>query len=456
MALGLSPEEIVEKGEYQLLAKAHHWERVSLSDVANVQNGFAFKSEYFDRENGVPLIRIRDISNSDTEHRYNGDYDDQYVVRTGEVLIGMDGDFVASRWKGREALLNQRVCKLTVTSKYFDEKFFFLCLQPYLNAINAETSSVTVKHLSSKTVETLPLPLPPRKEQRRIVAKIEELFSELDKGIENLKTAREQLNLYRLSILDQATGGAQSIGFETHALGDLIGPIQQGWSPKCDLNRQPSDGEWAIIKTTAVQPMHYIPLECKPLPEALEPRPRIEVLDGDILMTRKGPRPRTGVVCYVKKARPRSMLCDTVYRFRANEGVVLPQYLEIALNAPRVLAEINEKKSGINDSGISLNHGRIKSLRIPVPPDRDRQKNIVQAVEQQLSVVASIETELDKQFEQCEVLRQAILKKAFSGQLVEQDPNDEPAYVLLERIKKEKVSAASPSQEKRERQQASA
>ena len=78
--LGLRPLEIVAKGTYPLLAKADHWKRVALSDVANVQNGSAFKSSYFDPDRGVPLIRIHDISKEETEHRYWGEFDDQYLV----------------------------------------------------------------------------------------------------------------------------------------------------------------------------------------------------------------------------------------------------------------------------------------------------------------------------------------------------------------------------------------
>ena len=207
MALGLLPLEIVAKGTYPLLVKADHWERVPLSDVANVQNGFAFKSSYFDSDRGVPLIRIRDISKEETEHRYWGEFDDQYLVKTGEILIGMDGDFAVSRWTGDKALLNQRACKVSLTSDLFDEGFLYLCLQPFMNAINAETSLVTVKHLSSKTIEEIPLPLPPLMEQRRIVVKIEELFSELGKGVESLKTARAQLNVYRQAVLKHAFEG---------------------------------------------------------------------------------------------------------------------------------------------------------------------------------------------------------------------------------------------------------
>jgi type I restriction enzyme S subunit len=221
MALGLSPQEIIEKGEYQLLAKASHWERVLLANVADVQNGFAFKSQLFDRHEGVPLIRIRDISRCETEDRYKGEYDDPYLVHRDDILVGMDGDFIASYWKGDKALLNQRVCKLVVRSKNFDAKFFFLCPQPFLSAINAETSSVTVKHLSSRTIETIPLPLPPLNEQRRIVAEIETIFSELDNGVESLKTAQEQLQVYRQAVLKHAFEGKATTQWREENKGKL-------------------------------------------------------------------------------------------------------------------------------------------------------------------------------------------------------------------------------------------
>jgi type I restriction enzyme S subunit len=312
-----------------------------------------------------------------------------------------------------------------------------------LNAINAETSSVTVKHLSSRSVEDLPLPLPPLREQRRIIAKIEELFSELDKGVEALTTAREQLEIYRLVVLHQSVCSPDGFIYPAVPLDKLIGPIEQGWSPKCDLNRKPDAGEWAIIKTTVVQPMSYLPDECKPLPNGLAPKPDIEIHDGDILMTRKGPRIRTGVVCYVNRARPRSMLCDTVYRFRANEQRIDPEYLALALNSPHVVQAIDRKKSGISESGISLNHARVRSIHIPVPPSKELQRSVVFLVRERLSLIEHTQMLIDEEIQRATAIRQSILKQAFSGQLVAQDPADEPASELLKRIHAERAKASA-------------
>ena len=174
MALGYSPKEIVESGEFPLLAKHPSWERVDLQEIAIVQNGYAFPSTNFTKGIGLPLIRIRDIDKRDTEDYFQGDYPSDYVVNNGDILIGMDGDFNIARWKGKQALLNQRVCRIIPTTNLYDEKFLVFVLPSFLKAINEKTSSVTVKHLSSRTICDIPLPLPPLPEQHRIVAKIEE------------------------------------------------------------------------------------------------------------------------------------------------------------------------------------------------------------------------------------------------------------------------------------------
>lgn len=207
MALGLKPREIIEKRNYPLLVKKESWERIEINKIAKVQNGFAFKSSLFNNKIGLPLIRIRDVGRDYTETFYSGDYSEDYLVKKGDLIIGMDGDFRCAIWNGGDALLNQRVCRIFPNQKLIDKKFLYFILQPYLDAINEETSSVTVKHLSSYTVLEIPIPYPPLTEQKKIVEKIEELFSGLDSGVASLKKAKEQMRLYRQSVLASAFSG---------------------------------------------------------------------------------------------------------------------------------------------------------------------------------------------------------------------------------------------------------
>ena len=194
MSFRASLEEVIDKDRSGLLMIPPHWARVRIGDVASIQNGFAFNSKGFQEGAGFPLIRIRDIRKVSTEVGFIGGYDDQYVVQPGDLLVGMDGDFNVAMWMGRQGLLNQRVCRITPNEAYYDRRFLFYALPGYLAAINAHTSSVTVKHLSSRTVADIPLPLPNSSEQRRIVAKLDELFSELDAGVAALERAQAKLN----------------------------------------------------------------------------------------------------------------------------------------------------------------------------------------------------------------------------------------------------------------------
>lgn len=207
MTLRTHPDEIVAASASQLLAIAPWWKRVQVGDVAEVTNGAPFRSEEFNNaRRGLPLIRIRDVGRSMTSVHYAGVYEKRHVVQSGDLLIGMDGDFRIARWKGEVALLNQRVCRLRVRDKgLYNEGFLSMCIQPYLDAVHAVTSSITVKHLSSRTIEDLPVPLPPRAEQERIVAVIEEHFPRLDAAEAVLQSSERRIGTLEKAILIEAS-----------------------------------------------------------------------------------------------------------------------------------------------------------------------------------------------------------------------------------------------------------
>lgn len=153
------------------------WPVVRLGDVCRVQNGFAFDGNCFSESAGTPLIRIRDLKTNQPSLRYDGLFDPQYLVRQGDVLVGMDGEFVAYEWTGPDALLNQRVCRLLPNAQEVDKRFLQLAIGPHLQAIEARTSLTTVKHLSSRSVAEIRLPLPPLDEQRRIAGRLRDQLS---------------------------------------------------------------------------------------------------------------------------------------------------------------------------------------------------------------------------------------------------------------------------------------
>ncbi|MDA8126047.1 MAG: hypothetical protein M0009_12765 [Deltaproteobacteria bacterium] len=143
----------------------------------------------------------------------------------------------------------------------------------------------------------------------------------------------------------------------------------------------------------------------------------------------------------MKHVRPRLLNCDKVYRIRVDSEIALPEYIEALLNSPTYSKKIDRMKTGINDSGVNLTQKGLLKIENPLPPI-EQQRRTVQEIESRLSVADKIEESISQSLKQAEALRQSILKKAFSGKLVPQYPNDEPAEKLLERIKAEKAAQA--------------
>lgn len=130
MSFSEALDDIVQENRNHLLGRHPSWERVRLRDIAAVLNGFPFASEQFSPSgSGTPLIRIRDILRNRTETCFTGDYPPEFMVESGSLLVGMDGDFNSSVWRGEPALLNQRCCKLSVTSSGYDPRFLAYCCQ---------------------------------------------------------------------------------------------------------------------------------------------------------------------------------------------------------------------------------------------------------------------------------------------------------------------------------------
>ena len=304
----------------------------------------------------------------------------------------------------------------------------------------------------------LPVPLAPLNEQKRIIAKIEELITDLDKGIEYLETTKKQIRVYRQAVLQWAFEGKLTNkhvkenelpkGWKWSPIKDVISELNQGWSPKCENTHSTSNDEWAVIKTSAIQHINFEEIENKRLPKHLTPRKQHELKSNDILITRAGPRVRVGVCCLVKNVRPKLLNCDKAYRIIADESKVLPVYLVQVLNTPRFLKIIDKCKTGGSDSGLNLTQTRFTSIEIPLPKNIDEQKRIISEIESRLSVCDKIEESIESSLQQAEALRLSIIKKAFEGKLVSQNPSDEPAEKLLERLRAAKGIGKPEKREK--------
>lgn len=191
--------------------------------------------------------------------------------------------------------------------------------------------------------------------------------------------------------------------------------LSQGWSPQC-LKTPAPENSWGVLKTTSIQAGYFLESENKQLPHTLQPRKHLEVKEGDILITCAGPRNRCGVACLVKRTRKKLIISGKMYRFRANENIAMPEFIEMFLQTQRAWFAIDKMKTGGSDSGLNLTHSRFKKLEIPLPP-LPEQHAIVSKIEELFSELENGKQQLQTALQQLKVYRQSLLKAAFEGKL---------------------------------------
>ncbi len=160
-----------------------------LTDVCDILYGYPFDASKFSSsaKDGMPLIRIRDVKNGYTETFFKGAYPAEYIIRKGDYLVGMDGEFNIAPWLSEDALLNQRVCKIQSNSPEVSTKYLYRFLKKELKRIEDDTPYATVKHLSAKRLNQVYLDMPSLQEQERIVAELDLLTEIIDKQKQQLK-----------------------------------------------------------------------------------------------------------------------------------------------------------------------------------------------------------------------------------------------------------------------------
>jgi type I restriction enzyme S subunit len=312
---------------------------------------------------------------------------------------------------------------LMPTSKWVNMKFAYYYMQ-----VNQERSDTHKRYWISVYAKKKIL-IPPFAEQRTIVAKIEQLFSELDNGIANLKTAKEQLKVYRQSVLKK--------GFESFKIFRPIGEIFESVVPNRDKPKSFSGHiKWITIPNLNLNSINLVYSKNNlglTKQETQEFRAKIIPINS-VIMTCVGSFGNSAIV---------------------NEEIVINQQLHAFLPNkdydPKFVAYyIMYSKSYYNEQSTSttisyLNKNRCNSLPFPIV-DLEKQHQIVQQIESRLSVCDKVEETIIVNLQKAEALRHSILKKAFAGELLteaeiaacKKEKDWEPAGELLKRIKKNK------------------
>lgn len=223
-------------------------------------------------------------------------------------------------------------------------------------------------------------------------------------------------------------------GWSWSAAGAVVWDIQAGASFKC-LEVPPEAGQTGVVKVSAVTWGTYDEREAKTCLASSRVDDRLLIREGDFLFSRANTIDLVGACVIARRVESRVMLSDKILRFDV-QGL-RAEWLLFVLRSKWGRQEIEALATGNQESMRNIGQERIRRICIPLPP-LPEQHRIVAEVERRLSVVDELEATVEKNLARCARLRQSILKMAFEGRLVPQDPNDEPASVLLDRIRRER------------------
>lgn len=348
---------------------------------------------------------------------------------------------------GNTAFYNNEKIILGKSACYFnlltiaDKKFirFLLKTDYFNNYANANATGSTIKNVSLKTMREFKIFLPPLNEQKRIVEKIEEEFGKIDEGVEKLKLAQEQIKQYRQSVLKSAFAGKlyKTTEWEEKKLEEILANDQYS------MKRGPfgSSLKKAYFVPKGIRVFEqYNPINNDPYwsryyisDSKYEELKAFTAQAGDLLISCSG---TLGKIIELPKDVEKGIINQALLKITLNPEKIINQFFIYLFRSP-----IMQKKIFDNTIGTAIQNiasvKELKKIKILLPTP-DEQKQIVKEIEKRFEVADEVERVITENLEKAEQLKQSILKKAFEGRLVPQNPTDEPASVLLEKIKAER------------------
>jgi type I restriction enzyme S subunit len=363
------------------------------------------------------------------------------IAISDDILLSVRAPVGVTNVADRECCIGRG---LAAVKYHHNHKFiyFFLCLIE--RELDEQGTGTTFRAISGEVIRNTRLPLPPLSEQHRIVAKIEELFSSLDKGIESLKTAQQQLKVYRQAVLKWAfegkltnknvVDGKLPMGWKTVKFGTVFSESPQNGLYKSSANY--GSGTRIVRIDGFYEGKLLFDYKYKNVRLTQDEIERYRISVGNILINRVNSLSHLGKCGFVEQLKEETVFESNIMKIIVDKSMADAKYISIYLSSINGLAELRKNaKHAVNQA--SINQKDVSNVLVPLA-SLSEQHTIVAEIESRLSVCDKIEETIEQSLKQAESLRQSILKKAFEGKLVPQDPNDEPASVLLERIRLDK------------------
>ncbi|MCU0549252.1 MAG: restriction endonuclease subunit S [Leptolyngbya sp. Prado105] len=327
-----------------------------------------------------------------------------------------------------------------------DGRFLFYWLKhpAFLSYVESVSHGLNMPRLGTESGKQAPLLLAPLNEQKRIADKLDRLLTRVDACRERCDRIPLILKRFRQSVLAAATSGELTEDWTdtreewfTYPLGELLSDIRYGTAKKSSYE---GAGDTPVIRIPNIQSGRVDTHDLKYGQFDVREIKTLALREGDVLIIRSnGSVDLVGKAAVVEPEVQGYLFAGYLIRLRPKTELINPYYLYFFLSSPstRQYIELTARStSGVNN----INSEEVRAIKINLPP-LDEQREVVKRVEKLFAFADRLEARYKTARAQVDRLTPALLEKAFQGELVPQDPNDEPASVLLERIRSELTTA---------------
>ena len=328
-----------------------------------------------------------------------------YLCKENSTIIGRKGTIDSPIFVNRKFWNVDTAFGIQPSERVLPRYLFFFCKSFDFKKLDKST---TIPSLAKRDLLQIPIPLPPLPTQQAIVARIEALFAELDKAAKHLRTAQQQLKTYRQAVLNHwLTNGSEN--WEHTTIGNIVEKVEYGSSAKSE-----KEGKVPVLRMGNIQKgrFDWSDLVYSNNDEEIN---KYLLKKDDVLFNRTNSPELVGKTAIYKGERP-AIFAGYLIRLHYKKDLINADFLNYFLNSDIARNYGNTVKSdGVNQSNI--NGQKLKTYPIALPPLTEQQR-IVAEIESRLSQTSASSVCIENALRQAEALRQSILKKAFSGELL--------------------------------------